>query len=518
SSVVVVNLKKMAAAQKRAAEKGVPSSPETQTPAEVDIHAPLTIKETNEQAPQAPPSASSSSDTGGPLIPSPGPALSFVAQPDEFRVGTTSRFIPPDTTGAVSTTRLFSNLNSNYRVQDKTTGAELSTVGMSTFWAPLNSATPSPSPSPVAGVFDPRVQYDPYNGRWIMAADSNGQSSSASILVGISNTSDPQGAFTLYRFVVGCAGGDAGCDSGGEWADFPMLGFNKNWVVVAWNQFQTTGGNLVAGKMLIIDYPSLRAGTLNSSITTNTTGGTNFCMHPATTYSATEETLYIPVHRNSSSGTYHLHKITVTPGAPVVTIDTTAKFRTGGGWVQPGGDLLPQKCDKNPGTNCPTSPRRIDSADAAIRSNVVFRNGTIWYAQTIGLPSGALAHTAVQWTKLDPTGTFLDGGRVEDASATATSGEWYAYPSIAVNANNDALLGYSQFSGTHFVNAGYSFRAGTDAAGTMRDPQIVKQGEDYYSKEFSGTRNRWGDYSGTVVDPSNDKDMWTIQEYAGTRV
>src|SRR6185437_13242853 len=233
SSVVVVNLKKMAAAQKRAAEKGVPSSPETQTPAEVDIHAPLTIKETNEQAPQAPPSASSSSDTGGPLIPSPGPALSFVAQPDEFRVGTTSRFIPPDTTGAVSTTRLFSNLNSNYRVQDKTTGAELSTVGMSTFWAPLNSATPSPSPSPVAGVFDPRVQYDPYNGRWIMAAASNGQSSSASILVGISNTSDPQGAFTLYRFVVGCAGGDAGCDSGGEWADFPMLGFNKNWVVVA---------------------------------------------------------------------------------------------------------------------------------------------------------------------------------------------------------------------------------------------------------------------------------------------
>jgi len=102
----------------------------------------------------------------------------------------------------------------------------------------------------VTGVFDPRVQYDPYNGRWIMAAASNGQSSSASILVGISNTSDPQGTFTLYRFVVGCAAGDAGCDSGGEWADFPMLGFNKNWVVVGWNQFQTTGGNLVAGKML----------------------------------------------------------------------------------------------------------------------------------------------------------------------------------------------------------------------------------------------------------------------------
>src|ERR1019366_1097962 len=34
-----------------------------------------------------------------------------------------------------------------------------------------------------------------------------------------------------------------------------------------------------------------------------------------------------------------------------------------------------------------------------------------------------------------------------------------------------------------------------------------------------GTRsgsNRWGDYSATLVDPVNDLDFWTIQEYAAT--
>jgi hypothetical protein len=196
----------------------------------------------------------------------------------------------------------------------------------------------------------------------------------------------------LFRFVVGCAGGAPGCNANGEWADFPMLGFNKNWVVVSWNQFATTTGGGVAGKMLIIDYPSLRAGTVNSSITANTTGGTNFCMHPATTYSATEDTLYIPVHRSSASGTYHLHKITGTPGTPVVTIDTTAKFRTGGGWSAPGGDILPQTCVGTPGTTCPTTVRAIDSVDSFIRSNVVFRNGAIWYAQTIGFGS-PITHT-----------------------------------------------------------------------------------------------------------------------------
>jgi hypothetical protein len=52
----------------------------------------------------------------------------------------------------------------------------------------------------------------------------------------------------------------------------------------------------------------------------------------------------------------------------------------------------------------------------------------------------------------------------------------------------------------------------------MRDPVIYKEGEDYYQKTFSGTRNRWGDYSHTVVDPVNDIDIWTLQEYAGLRV
>jgi hypothetical protein len=43
-----------------------------------------------------------------------------------------------------------------------------------------------------------------------------------------------------------------------------------------------------------------------------------------------------------------------------------------------------------------------------------------------------------------------------------------------------------------------------------------KAGEATYFKTFSGSRNRWGDYSNTVVDPANDTDFWTIQEYAAT--
>src|SRR5439155_13072134 len=111
---------------------------------------------------------------------------------------------------------------------------------INTFWSSTGASE----------VFDPRVQYDPYNNRWIVAASSNGDVASSSILVGVSATSDPQGTFTLFRFTVGCAAGAPSCDASGEVADFPMLGFNKNWLAVSWNQYQLAGsGSFVSGKM-----------------------------------------------------------------------------------------------------------------------------------------------------------------------------------------------------------------------------------------------------------------------------
>jgi hypothetical protein len=140
----------------------------------------------------------------------------------------------------------------------------------------------------------------------------------------------------------------------------------------------------------------------------------------------------------------------------------------------------------------------------------------------VALPTGGITNNsrfAAQWTVLNTDGTFSDGGRVEDATATRINGgSHYIYPSLSVNKDDAVLLGYSELESDDYVDAGYSFRLAGDAAGTMRDPVIFKEGEDYYQKTFSGTRNRWGDYSQTVVDPVNDRDLWTMQEYAQLRM
>src|SRR5207237_6451959 len=63
----------------------------------------------------------------------------------------------------------------------------------------------------------------------------------------------------------------------------------------------------------------------------------------------------------------------------------------------------------------------------------------------------------------------------------------------------------------------YSVHLASDGLGSLRDPLIYKPGDDYYHKTFGGTRNRWGDFSTSQVDPNDDLTLWAVQEYAKPR-
>jgi hypothetical protein len=467
--------------------KGNKKANAVQAPDFQTLPAPRSIQEVQTPEDSFKTNQLSTMDAGGPLVPSPGPAQNFQGAIDEAVGGGPSGTftIPPDTTGAVGLDKVMTMLNNNVVIQDKATGAQLSLVGLSAFWSSTGATS----------VFDPRVLYDSYNNRWLVAAVSNAQTANSSVLVGVSNTPDPQGTFTLFRFVVGCAPGSPGCNAAGGWADFPMLGFNKNWVAIGWNQFTINTQAFTDGRMLVVDYPALRTGTATATIFSGASAAIGgFCMHPATTLSSTEEALYIPTHISSAGATYRMHRLTGTPSAPTFNVDPASRTRPGGGWTQPGGDVLPQQCVAGVGAPtqvCPPTIRQIETSDAFVRSNVVFRNGKIYYPQTIALPTGGItnnSHFAAQWTALNTDGTFADGGRVEDATATRINGgKHYAYPGIAVNKNNDVLLGFTEFESDDYADAGYAFRLGVDAPGTMRDPV-------------------------------NDRDLWTIQEYPMLRV
>jgi hypothetical protein len=90
----------------------------------------------------------------------------------------------------------------------------------------------------------------------------------------------------------------------------------------------------------------------------------------------------------------------------------------------------------------------------------------------------------------------------------------YAFPSIAVNENGDALIGYSRFHPEEYASAGYTFLQASPGRPHVRHADFLfRKGQSEYERTGNSSLNRWGDYSNTVVDP-NGVDFWTIQMYA----
>ena len=56
--------------------------------------------------------------------------------------------------------------------------------------------------------------------------------------------------------------------------------------------------------------------------------------------------------------------------------------------------------------------------------------------------------------------------------------------------------------------------SGKPVLSTLQPEQQLVAGLDCYFKDLGSGRNRWGDYSHTVVDPTDDTKLWTIQEFA----
>jgi hypothetical protein len=119
--------------------------------------------------------------------------------------------------------------------------------------------------------------------------------------------------------------------------------------------------------------------------------------------------------------------------------------------------------------------------------------------------------TGIQWLKLqvDSSAGTLDysaHGRVYDKSAT-TNAFYYYFPSLAVNCAGDMVMGFSGSSATDYIGSYYSWRLAGES--TLDAPRLIQAGLTNYSDE-SG---RWGDYSATTLDPTDDWSFWTVQEY-----
>lgn len=386
--------------------------------------------------------------------------------------------IPPDTMGAVGPNHLVSLLNSDFGVFDKTTGAVLQKIPLQSFWGSLGTAAGRPANFP----FDTKILYDQHSGRFV-AITLGGLSAPGSwVMIAISSP-DPTGAWNKWAI-------DADKDNNVQLfnnsADFPGLGVDAFNVYVTANMFN--GVSAQYSKVWVIPKAQMLAGS--NPITWfeyRDFPGSDFTMQPAHTFgtAAAEYFLF-----EGSPNRLAVAWMDNTSGAPVwhspLQVPVTPYTSTAS---LPG---APQLGNDN----------TIDTADTRLL-NAVYRNGSVWTTHQLA----ANGKVEVAWYRINPvTGTVESQGRVNDPN------RWYYYPSIAVNKDNVAAIGFSGSSTTEYAGGYYTLIP--PSSGTAEPVALLKAGEAPYWKTFSGTENRWGDFSATMVDPTDDTSFWTLQEYA----
>lgn len=411
---------------------------------------------------------------------SPPPAASFLALADNVTT------IPPDTMGAVGPNHIMTTLNSQVRIQNRS-GGVISTVTMNSFWSSLGNPD----------AFDPHVTYDVFNDRWIFTAAANDSAPDSEILVGVSATNDPTGNWFLFSADADAANLVS--------ADYDNVGYNNKWIGVTANMFRISNSNFYSVRFFIFDKTDLYTngpGAFTMFESLNANDGA-FSVVPAITQDNSLSTLYCVEDWDGSAGQLRISTITGPVGSEVLNIGT-AFATTTNRWES---FAIPDNLAPQLGTT-----QGIDVGDTRVLT-CLYRNGSLWLAQNALLPVNNPKRCAAQWWQIQPNGTVQQFGRIDDPSATL----FYAYPTLAVNASNDMLVGYTRFSTSQYASANYSFRFGADPLNTLRADTTLKAGEGIYIV-IASTLNRWGDYSSTVVDPANDMTLWTIQEYAGTPV
>lgn len=385
--------------------------------------------------------------------------------------------IPPDTQGAVGGDYVFEATNALVRTFSRK-GESIKKVSLNDFWDVFKASV---------NPFDPKVVWDSGAQRFLFVACANARKETAGLLIGYNTKANPSGDWVKVYVPLR----DQGYPD--DWLDYPSVGFSNDKIVVQASLIPLNRNGKGGAIQFVYDKPAFFQDSTRKVWSYRTVGAV-----PARGLDAGVNTVYLLQTVNASdlalfelTGTVARGDLKMTQIGVVVPPET---------FSNEGGNICPQK-----GTSV-----KIDAGSTGIYS-ALQRNGNLWFARTAFFAeSGSPIRCTTQWGQLTTRGQLLQSGFIDSANENM----FYAFPSLAVNKDDHALIGFSCFSSEQYAGAGYAYRTKGDPQGTIRLPWQYQKGEATYTREDSSGRIRWGDYSATVVDPANDKDFWVVQEYA----
>jgi hypothetical protein len=407
-------------------------------------------------------------------------------------------FIPPDPIAVAGPSHVVSVVNCmiEWRPKSGVAGTVQSLAGFFTSLTPANT------------LFDPKVIYDQYAGRFVVVAlEQVANPTSSRILVAVSKTSDPTAGwwFTAINSKINISGVD-------RWADYPGLGLDDKAIYITSNMFSWASSFGGVRLWIINKTPFYTGGvasvTVNDPIPAGFVASTTQPTHMFGALPATMGT-FLVLYSGLGDGTNEYVQITRVDNP--LTVPTFSAQQILLGNIE-GNAALPGAPQLGSAQTINTNDRRAQ--------NAVWRDNALWTTFEI-LPGSApdAGQVTAHWLKLN-TGnlaalTVADQGNV--GGEEIATGAYTFFPSIAVDPCGNMALGFAASASTIYPGAYYTGRAAGDAAGTVQPSGTLKAGTDWYYRTFGGGRNRWGDYSGISLDPADEATFWVFNEYAMQR-
>jgi hypothetical protein len=428
---------------------------------------------------------------------------------------------PPDSMGAAGPAQYLVAVNGRIRSFDKTTGLADSVLNANpdAFFATV--MTP-----PVSQNFtsDPRIRYDRLTGRWfIIIIDVPGAQGLLPnrVLLAVSSAPviTPATTWTFFYFQHDLVTPTSKTDTG-NFADYPTLGIDAQALYIGVNVFGGRRGSFINTTAFLIRKTSILGNgpivvTPFRDLIGNGTQGGPYTPQGVDNPDPSATEGYLIGVDNSYYGRLSLRRISNLGGSP--TISGNLAITT----AATGPTIDVQHLGNTGGTS-----GQLDGLDRRLLA-AQMRNGHLWTTANLavdntGSPSGTDTRMAVRWYELSgiPTGqtpaVVQYGTLYQPSASNDTAQRAYWMGTIAVSGQGHALMGFSVAGAAERANAGYAGRLATDPTGTLRTPVLYTSSTGSYnppSDPGGSSGRRWGDYSYTCVDPSDDMTMWTIQEW-----
>ncbi|MFC1871147.1 hypothetical protein ACFLYF_01915 [Chloroflexota bacterium] len=388
-------------------------------------------------------------------------------------------------------------------------------------------------------LFDPKVIYDHYENRFLVVAlerfhtGTNPNAGNTSrILLAVSKTASPAGVTDTDWYYMAISGEEliGGYD---YWADYPGFEVDEEAVYITNNLFLheplsdgpsqsrlwivdkgVSGGFYGGGTASVTKHdPYALSGYAvttmpaqvygSGGIDSGGSGGTYLVGYSGLTYGGLSGAEVVQV--------VHIdNPLAVSPTFSVAQVSVLDIEDIGGAFGWP---ALPDAPQLGSSTDIEVNDRRALDA--------VWRNNKLWFTTTINpnssYDSANAGQTTAHWFRLDTSAalTFDDQGNI--GGEDIEDNTYTFFPSLAVNNNGDAAFGFCASAPTIYAGAYTTAHLANGPAGAVQAAETVRAGTDYYVRTFGGPRNRWGDFTGAALDPTDDNVVWIFNQYAMAR-